>query len=78
MTPCKGETSEVCTRWGVSKLFIVRGVVLNLKMIESVDLPFYGRELVEDFRGEDGTKSLRIFSKPSAINGFGVPLPTTV
>jgi len=31
-----------------------------------------------DFGGEDGTESLRIFSKPSAINGFGVPLPTIV
>ena len=41
-----------------------------------VTLPFYGRELIGDFGGEDGIKSLRIFSKPSAINGFGVPLPT--
>jgi len=43
-----------------------------------VALPFNGREFVGDFGGEDGTKSLRIFSKPSAINGFGVPLPTTI
>ena len=43
-----------------------------------VVLPFRRRELVRDFGGEDGTKSLRIFSKPSAINGFGIPLPTTV
>jgi len=41
-------------------------------------LPFCGRELVGDFGGEDGTKSFMIFSKPSAINGFSVPLPTTV
>ena len=52
VTLCKGETSEVCIRWGVSKLSIVRGVVLNLTMIESVDLPFYGRELVGDFGGK--------------------------
>jgi len=43
-----------------------------------VVLPFRGRELVRDFGGEDGTKSLRIFSKSSAINGFGMPLPTAV
>jgi len=42
-----------------------------------VVLPFRGRELVRDFGGKDGIKSLRIFSKPSAINGFGMPLPTT-
>jgi len=41
-------------------------------------LPFHGRELVRDFGGEGGTKSLRIFSKSSAINGFGMSLPTTV
>ena len=40
---------EVRTRWGVLKLFTVRGVVLNLTMIESVDPPLYGRELVGDF-----------------------------
>jgi len=43
-----------------------------------VVLPFHKRELVRDFGGEGGTKSLRIFSKPSAINGFGMFLPTTV
>jgi len=43
-----------------------------------VVLPFYEKELVRDFGGEDETKSLRIFSKPSAINGLSVPLPTTV
>jgi len=43
-----------------------------------VALPFYRKELVRDFGGEDETKSHRIFSKPSAINGFGVALPTTV
>ena len=30
-----------------------------------VALPFYEKELVRDFGGEDGTKSLKIFSKPS-------------
>jgi len=45
VTPCKGETSEVCTRWGALKLSIVRGVVLNLTIIEFVDLSLYGREL---------------------------------
>jgi len=49
VTPCKGETSEVRTCWGVSKLSIIRGVGLNLTMIEYVDLPLYGRELVGDF-----------------------------
>jgi len=43
-----------------------------------VALPFYGKKLVRDFGGEDGTKSFRIFNKPSVINGFGVPLSTTV
>ena len=49
VTPCRGETSEVCTRWGVLKLFIVRNLILNLTMIAFVDLPLYGRELVGDF-----------------------------
>jgi len=43
-----------------------------------VVLPFRGRELIRDFGGEGGTKSLRIFSKPSAINKFGMSLPTIV
>ena len=46
VTPYRGETSEVCTHWGVLKFFIIRGIVLNLTMIVFVDLPFYGRELV--------------------------------
>jgi len=41
-------------------------------------LPFRERELVRDFGGKDGTKSLRIFNKPSAIKGFGMPLRTIV
>jgi len=43
-----------------------------------VVLPFRGRKLVRDFGGEGGTKSLRFFSKSSAINEFGIPLSTTV
>ena len=35
-------------------------------------------ELVRDFGGKDETKSLKIFSKPSIINGFGMSLPTTI
>jgi len=31
-------------------------------------------ELVRDFGGEGETKSLRTFSKSSAINRFGMPL----
>ena len=34
-------------------------------MIVFVDLPLYGRELVGDFGGEDGTKAFKVFSKPS-------------
>ena len=49
MTPFRGATSEVCTRWGVLKVFIVRGLILNLTMIVFVDLPLYGRELLGDF-----------------------------
>jgi len=31
-------------------------------------LPFHGQELVSNFRGEsNGIRSLRIFSKPSAV-----------
>jgi len=52
VTPCKGETSEVRTHWGVLKYFIVRGVVLNLTMIELVNIPLYARELVGDFGGK--------------------------
>ena len=83
------ETSKVFTRWGVLKFFIVRGSILTwqnpvhfIKEMNTgiffVILPFYGRELVRDFGRESGIKTTRIFSKPSAINGFGVPLPTTV
>ena len=43
---------KVSTHWGVLKLFTVRGVILNLTMIEAVDLPLYGRELVGDFGGK--------------------------
>jgi len=43
-----------------------------------VVLPFQEKELVRDFGGEGETKSLRIFSKPLAINRFGMSLPTTV
>jgi len=43
-----------------------------------VVLLFRERELVRDFGGKDGTKSFIIFSKPSAINKFDMPLPTTV
>ena len=32
----------------------------------------------ETFGEKDETKSLRIFGKPSAINGFGMPLPATI
>ena len=52
MTLCNRETSEVRTHWGVLKLSIVRGVVLNLTMIAFVDLPLYGKELVGDFDGK--------------------------
>jgi len=43
--------SKVYTHWGVLKLFLIRGLVLNLTMIEFVDLALYGRELVGDFGG---------------------------
>ena len=52
VTTYTGESSEVCTHWGVLKLCIIRGVVLNLTMIELVDLPLYGREFVGDFNGK--------------------------
>jgi len=35
-------------------------------------------ELVRDFGGEGGIRSLRIFIKYSVINRFGVYLPTTI
>ena len=34
-------------------------------MIVFVDLPLYGRELIRDFGGEDGTKAFKVFCKPS-------------
>ena len=43
-----------------------------------VVLSFHRRELVGDFDGKSGIKSLKIFSKSSAVNGFDIPLPTTV
>ena len=43
---------EVRTRWKVLKFFTVRGVVLNLTMIEFVELPLYGKEFVGDFGGK--------------------------
>jgi len=41
-------------------------------------LPFHGWELVRDFGKEGRIRSLRIFSKPSAVNGFDMPLLTTI
>jgi len=71
--------------WGK---WLVRGLLLTWQVCtyfaEKIDtgifvvLSFHGRELVRDFRGIDGIKSLRIFSKPSAIKEFGMSLPTTV
>ena len=46
--------------------------------METNHSPFHGRELVRDFGGESGSMFLGIFSKSSAINEFGMPLPTTV
>ena len=46
------------------------------KYFYSPTIPWEG--IAKGFGREDGTKSLRIFSKPSAINGFGMSLPTTV
>ena len=43
-----------------------------------VVLLFYGQEFVRDFGEEGGIASLGSFSKPLAINRFGMPLPTTV
>jgi len=43
-----------------------------------VALLFRERELVRDFGMEDRIKSLKIFSKLSAINGFGIPSTTTI
>ena len=40
--------------------------------------PFHRRELVGDFGGKNGIMSLRIFSKSSVINEFGMPLPIAV
>jgi len=42
---------KVRIRWGVLTLLTVRGVVcsVNITVIEFVDLPLYGRELVGDF-----------------------------
>ena len=60
-------------------------VVINVIVVKSatglgyfIDLPFYWRESVSDFVEVRGIRSLRFFSKPSAINGFELPLPTTV
>ena len=39
---------------------------------------FHGKELVEDSGGINGIRSLKIFSKSSAINGFGLPLSTII
>ena len=43
-----------------------------------VDLPFHRMKLEEDFGRERWDQYLKIFRKPSAINGFGMPLPTSV
>jgi len=43
---------------------------------QSLIIPWKG--LVRDFGGEGGIRFLRIFSKPSAINKFGMLLLTTV
>jgi len=43
-----------------------------------VDPPFHGRKLIEDSGGIKWDQILRIFSRFSVINGFGMPLPTTI
>ena len=49
-----------------------RGLMLGLK---SQRFPL---SLAVGGVGSDGNMSLRIFSKSSAVNGFDMPLPTTV
>ena len=43
-----------------------------------VVLPFHGWELVRDFGGKGKIRSLRVFNKSSAVNGFGMLLAITV
>jgi len=60
-------TGLICNlfHWGSSqRLFVV--------------LPFHRWELVRYFGGKGEMRSLKVFSKLSAINGFDMPLPTTV
>ena len=65
---------DIILMWLVQSVIISLGKQLQLFMV----LPFHGWELVRDFRGEGGIGTLRIFSKPSAINRFGMSLPTTI
>jgi len=71
VTPCRGETSEVYTRLGVLKIFIIRGVVLNLTMIAFMDLPLYRRELVGDFWWKNKINCQRWNINMTIINFLG-------
>ena len=56
---------------GVLKHSIVRGVVLNLTMIESVDLLLHGRELVGDFWWKNKMNYQRCNINMTIINFLG-------
>ena len=62
---------KVCTHWGVLKLFTVRGVVLNLTMIESMDLLLHGRELIGDFWWKNKMNCQRCNINMTIINFLG-------
>jgi len=77
LTPLGIKTEMACQR------FIINVTSLYIFRRRNGYRYFYGPNilwvrLVRDFGGEDEIKSLRIFSKSSTINGFGMPLLTTV
>ena len=47
-------------------------------LIHFMDPPFFERDWYQILKESNGIRSLKIFSKFSAINGFGLPLPTII
>jgi len=52
VTPCKGATSGSSHSLGSIETFHCWRCSVNIAVIEFVDLPLYGKELVGDFGGE--------------------------
>jgi len=69
----------VCQSYNINLTCLICNYFAGKTITTSFEISsFYGQELARDFGEKSGIRSLRIFSKPSAINEFGMPLTTTI